>query len=109
MLVEYQNLFLYASFVLEIWHTFYQHRNDFMPKFSHVAKEQFFIPWEDVNVGSSEIFLTTTHVGRLQISFFCGSFRLEIFHICNQHIDGLMKKNSYEKKIQSLGGCQSWQ
>jgi len=49
--------------------------------------------------------LTTTYVGRFQISFFvCRSFELETFHSCNQHIDGLMPKNSCEKKKISILG-----
>jgi len=53
MLVDFEYLFLYKSFGLEIWHICYYHRDDLMEKF--MVKYQFLNPQEGVIVGSSEI------------------------------------------------------
>jgi len=54
MLVDFEYLPFCKSFVLEIWHTCYQHRDGLMPKISW--QKYIFIPWEGVKVGSNEFF-----------------------------------------------------
>jgi len=80
MLVDFRFLLLGESSDFEIWHTYYQHKGWSHDK-KFMAKEIFFNPWEGVKVGSSEILLIATHVGRFQITFLCKSFGLEIWHI----------------------------
>jgi len=62
MLVDYKYLFLYKSFGLEIWITYFQHRELDGPKISWQKEKN--NPWEVVKIGNNEIFFTTTHVGR---------------------------------------------
>jgi len=74
-----------------------------------MGKEKNFSPSEDVKVGSSEIFLTPTHIGRFQISI-----TMEIFwpwnlaHIIN--IKMMLSQNFHGQRsiFQPSGGCQSW-
>jgi len=68
MLVDFEYLSLNESFGLEIWHTYYQHRYGLITKISCQKKN--FNPWKIVKVGSKEIFLTGTYVGRFKYLFF---------------------------------------
>jgi len=79
MLVDFKHLFVSKSFELEIWHTYYQHRDDFMTK-NFMVHKQFFSPWEGVKVGSSGIVshnYTCQLVG-FKYLFVGKSFELEI-------------------------------
>lgn len=69
MLVDFEYLSLYGSFELEIFHTCNQHRDGLMTKILWANKKNS-NPWEGVKVGSNEIFLIATYVGRFPISFF---------------------------------------
>jgi len=68
MLVDFEYVFLNESFGLEIWPTYYQHRDGLMSK----------IRWQKNNFSALgrvsklvvvKLFLTTTNVGRFLISF----------------------------------------
>ena len=76
-LVDLKYLFVGESFELEIWHTCFQHKYDFMKKFHD--KRKVFNPWESGKVGSSEIFYILVNFEYL---FLGKSFGLEISQIC---------------------------
>ena len=57
-----------------------------------MVKIYFFNPWEDVKVGSSEIFLTVTYGGRFQI-FFCVNLLALKFGTCVFNIKIMLCQN----------------
>jgi len=69
MFTDFEYLLGGKSFELEIWHKCYQHRGDLMTKISWQKKKKFSLR-EGVKFGNSEIFFTSTHVDRIQISSF---------------------------------------
>jgi len=57
-----------------------------------MVKKQLFNPWDSVKVDSSEIVSHNYTLVDFEYLFLWGSFGLENFHTCNQHIYGSMKK-----------------
>ena len=53
-LVDLKYHFVGKSFEFEIWHTWYQHKYDFMKK--NLWQKKVFNPWEGGKVGNNEIF-----------------------------------------------------
>ena len=78
MLVDLKYHFVDESFELEFWHTYYQHKYDFMKK-NLWQKKNVFNLWEGGKVGSTEIFYILVNFEYL---FLGKSFGLKIWQIC---------------------------
>ena len=74
--IDLKYLFEGETFELEIWHTCYQHKYNFMKKFQ--GKKKVFNPWEGGKVGSTKIFFMLVNFMYL---FLGKSFFFEIWQI----------------------------
>jgi len=96
-------------YVLLIWHTFYQHRDDLIPKFSW-QKNNFSYFGKVSKLAAVKFFSQLHMLVDFKYPFLCESLGLEIFHTCNQYMDGLMPKTSceFKKKMSIFRRMSKW-